>query len=466
MNNIPNIKIGLLESGRLINEVFVDELHDVYVGTSFDNTVVVNVEGFYKKFPVLQYSNDRYYLNIPDGFTVKLFHGDKVVSTDNIKDYPGASINEGVTTIPLSDDIRGMIFFDKHTLLFKIYPFEQTPKELPKEFRGGIFTSDFDITFFSILVLFLLVYILVVHSFSSVEYVNGDINFEKIPERFARLIMDRPDHFKLEKHLEAKGKSDLSKSSLKTMTEKKDTGNGRKMANGQKDKALSNKDVTIASKGRSGGGGVETKRTSTDVVRSAGIIGIIGSRGKGGTVANLFQEGGFNDKLDKALKGVSGLRAGSSIEEAKIRRGSGDASGVDIGSLKTTTGSGLVAFGDSNESGAVNILGEIGGGDVEGTGFMSPATISKVLSQHVSAFQYCYNKALKSNPRLSGELKVKFMILANGDVANDNMGFSGNTSRDRNLTSCIQRVFAKIKFPDPSGGEVIVNYPLNFTAQN
>jgi len=58
------------------------------------------------------------------------------------------------------------------------------------------------------------------------------------------------------------------------------------------------------------------------------------------------------------------------------------------------------------------------------------------------------------------------MILISGEVAKDRMGFSGNTSKDKNLTSCVQRVFSRIKFPDPKGGEVIVNYPLNFTAQN
>ncbi|HOW16500.1 MAG TPA: hypothetical protein PK443_02180, partial [bacterium] len=415
MSNIPNIKIGLLESGRLINEVLVDELKDVSIGTAFDNTIVVNIEGFYKRFPILQYSEDKYYLNVPKGFGGKLFHGDKALSMEDAKAHPGVSINGDVMTIPLSDNVRVILLFDRHTLLLKIYPSEKTPRKLPREYRGGIFTSDFDFTFFTILIGFLFAYVLIVNSFSNVKYTNGNVSFEKIPERFARLIMDKPDQFKTKKRQDIKERAKPANASVKMADTKKTDSDRKKSGNGSKDKALRNKGVTIASKGRAGGGGVETKKSSSEVVRSAGIIGIIGSRGKGGTVANLFQEGGFSDKLDKALKGVSGLRTGSSIDEAKIKRGSGDASGVDIGSLKTTTGSGLVAFGGSNESGAVNILGEIGGDDVEGAGTMSPAVIAKVLSQHVSAFQYCYNKALKSNPRLSGELKVKFMILISGE---------------------------------------------------
>ena len=46
MNRIPNIKIGLLRSGRLINEVVIDDLNEVYVGTSLDNTIVIDSDGF------------------------------------------------------------------------------------------------------------------------------------------------------------------------------------------------------------------------------------------------------------------------------------------------------------------------------------------------------------------------------------------------------------------------------------
>lgn len=457
MNNIPNIKIGLLRSGRLINEVVVDELHDVFVGTALDNTIVVNVDGFYTTFPLLQYGQDRYYLNIPDGMTGKVFQGEKVVSVEGMKDHPDAVSRDGITTIPLSDDVRGILFFDKHTLLFKIYPFEPTPKKLSKKYRGGIFTSDFDFTFFTILSILLVAYVVLVYSFNSVVPKNGDADFEKIPERFARLIMDRPDLPKEQvKELKKNRSSEIKQIKQVSKADKQDN---------VKNKMLRNKGVTIASKGKTGGG-VEAKKSSSEVVRSSGIIGIIGSKGRGGTVANLFQESGFGDKLNKALKGVAGLRAGSSIDEAKMKRGSGDAKGVDIGSLKTTTGSGLVAFGSGQDSGAVNILGGIGEGDVEGAGSMSPAVIAKTLSQHISAFQYCYNKALKTNPRLSGELKVKFIILTSGDVSKNNMSFNGSAARDANLTSCVQRVFTRIRFPSPKGGEVIVNYPLNFTAQN
>jgi len=460
MNNIPNIKIGLLKSGRLINEVVVDELQDVYIGTDLENTIVVNIDGFYQSFPILKCLEGKYYLNIFSGVSGKIFYGEKVVSLDELQNQPDVVFHNGVTTVPLPEDVRGILFFNNHTLLFKVYPFEPTPKSLPKEFRGGIFTSDFDFTFFTIFLVFFAVYIGLAYSFNNFKPKIGEFDFQKIPERFARLVMDKPA-VKVNKEKEQL----LPPKGLEQNDKKLEVDN-------KKNKAIRNKGVTIAAKAKVGGG-VEAKKSSSEIVRSAGIIGIIGSKGSGGTVANLFQESGFSDKLNKALKGVSGLRAGSSIDEAKIKRGSGDAMGVDIGSLKTTTGSGIVAFGDG-KTGSVKILGVgeegivggVKGAEFSGSGYMSPAVIVRVLSQHVSAFQYCYNKALKNNPRLNGELKVKFLILLTGDVSKRNIGFSGLASKDANLTSCVQRVFTRIRFPSPKGGEVLVNYPLHFMAQN
>jgi hypothetical protein len=462
MNRIPNIKIGLLRSGRLINEVVIDDLNEVYVGTSLDNTIVIDSDGFYDKFPLFQYVDDKYVVNVSELMDGKIFQQDNVVSLSEIKKSNEVVSKDNIVSIPISEEARGILFLEDKTILFKVYPSERTMKTLPREFRAGIITSDFDISFFSILSFLIIAYVFAVYSFSNVKYQNNnEINFEKIPERFARLIMDKPEPFKKK---EPPTKEQITKKRAVSNSELRSRDN-KNTGRGIKDKNVRNKDVTIASKGRSGGG-AEVKRSSSEIVRSAGIIGIIGSKGRGGTVANLFQESGFNDKLDKALKGVSGLRAGSTIQEAKIKRGSGDAKGVDIGSLKTTTGSGLVAFGEGQDAGAVNILGDIQQEDVGGAGSMSPAIIAKTLSQHVSAFQYCYNKALKSNPRLSGELKVMFMILLSGSVSTDNMSFSGTAAKDKELTSCVQRVFTRIKFPSPKGGEVVVNYPLNFTAQN
>ena len=456
---LQNIKIGILQSGRLINEIVVEGARDISIGSSLENTITVDEKDFPETSPFLEYSNGQYYLVVLKGFRGKIFDGDDTISLDDVKNNPDTMNKEGKLLLPLSSNVRGMITLNKNTILFKIYFSEQVPKELPPEFKGSFFGGDVDVPFVTILSIFMVIYFALTYAFSTVKYVDK-IEFEKIPEKFARLIMDNPRSFKKEKTKSTKVvKNEEKKKQLKDikLAEKKHdtkaTSNGRRRVAGSLGTT------------KPGGGAVTTSKNPSEVVRSAGIIGIIGSKGSGGTVANLFKQSGFEQKLDKALKGVSGLYVGKTQEEAKMKRGAGEAKGIDVGSLKTTTGSGVVAFGSSNTS-ATSIIGKIDEKDVEGEGKMSPSVIAKILSQHVSAFQYCYNKALQSNPKLNGELKVKFIIRENGAVDGRNLEFNGPAARDLNLTSCVQRVFSRIKFPSPKGGDVIVNYPLNFMAQN
>lgn len=458
---VPNVKIGVLHSGKLINELVVEELKDITIGTALNNTITVHSHTFYETFSFLVYSEGKYYLNVYRGASGKVFEGKNVLSLSDVPNHPDAVQRGELFTLPLSNDVRGILHVGKETILFKIYPSEPVPSELPKEFRGGFLSSEFDYSFFTILGIFILSYILLVHSFSQVKVVE-QVRFEQIPERFARLIMDTTDPFKKNKTKKTDLK-ELAKTQERTEMKQKEPPAEKKTAGtGSKDKR--NKERVLAA-ARPGGGAEHPIKNTSEIVRSSGIIGIIGSKGKGGSVANLFHSGEFNEKLNKALKGVSGLHAATSITEAKMKRGSGDAKGIDVGSLKALTGSGLVAFGSNNAS-ALNILGNIGEKDIEGEGTMSPNVIAKILAQHVGAFQYCYNRALQTNPKLAGEVKVRFTIKLDGLVEKRNIGYSGSAARDPNLTSCIGRVFSRMKFPEPKGGEVIVNYPLNFMAQN
>ena len=197
MNNmiVPNVKIGVLHSGKLINELIADELKDVTIGTSLNNTITVHSHNFYETFSFLVYNDGKYYLNMYRGASGKIFEGKNVLSLSDVPNHPDAVQRGELFTLPLSNDVRGILHVGKETILFKIYPSEPIPKELPKEFRGGFLSSEFDYSFFTILCVFILGYILLVTSFSHVK-VTEQIRFEQIPERFARLIMNAPDPFK------------------------------------------------------------------------------------------------------------------------------------------------------------------------------------------------------------------------------------------------------------------------------
>ncbi|MBN1113722.1 MAG: AgmX/PglI C-terminal domain-containing protein [Oligoflexia bacterium] len=440
---VQNVKIGLLQDGKLLREFVIDDTRNVTVGSSMDNTITVFGSDVPRSMTLLEYSRGVYHLNVHGGLRGRLFDAGNITTLDD----------SGRGQYELSDNVRGSIEIGRNTLLFKVYPSESVPLMLPKEFRGSI-AEKVDLSFLFIAVVLFIAYFMLISAFQKV-IPREKVHFDEVPERFARLILDKPIVIKQKKkevvNLD-KPEKPVVKNAVKT---------GRK----EKQKKADVK-RNIGGTKRKGGGSMITKQNAAELVRTAGIIGIIGSKGsKKGAVANLFGERDFGQKLNKALKGVAGLHAGKTLNEARMRRGAGSAEGVDIGSLKTTTGTGAVAFGSSNVS-AVNVLGNLGDSDVTGEGSINPAVIAKTLARHVGAFQYCYNKALRGNPRLSGELKIRFTILLNGNVSTGDIRFSGPASKDGSLTSCIYRTFLRIKFPSPKGGEVTVNYPLNFTAQN
>jgi hypothetical protein len=88
-----------------------------------------------------------------------------------------------------------MLLLGKQTMLFKIYPGEPVPKKLPKEFQGTFLGGYFDRSFFLVFLFFLISYLFLIYSFSQVKPRNI-IGLEKIPGRFARLIMDSPAYTK------------------------------------------------------------------------------------------------------------------------------------------------------------------------------------------------------------------------------------------------------------------------------
>ncbi len=451
-----DLRICIVQEGKIINEVLFNKEQDVNVGTSLKNDIVLM--GVPDKIDLFVYKDGIYFLKLFKGISGKVIEDNKILSFDELVNAPGV-VNDGTSIyVPLSQNARGSIALDNNTLLFRMNPSIPVPSVVPKEFQTN-FLTDFDFSFILISFFLFLSYIIIVSSFSKFKP-KEIVKFEDVPEQFARLILDKPI---VVKQVKPKPKN------LKTIDKPKKKLKNKVSKNVKKAKTNKKVKRNVSGTKRKGGGAIKPSRKEVaEMVRTSGIIGIIGSKSKNGSsgnVVDLFSQAGFGKKLDKALKGVAGLSTGKSLSEVRMKKGAGSAKAISIGSLKTTTGSGAVAFGKTNVS-AVNVLGDASDSEQSGQGSINPGVIAKTLAKHVGAFQYCYNKALRSNAKLSGELKVIFLIKIDGSVSNAEMDFEGPASKFKKLTSCIKRVFRRIRFPKPKGGEVTVGYPLNFTAQN
>lgn len=99
-------------------------------------------------------------------------------------------------------------------------------------------------------------------------------------------------------------------------------------------------------------------------------------------------------------------------------------------------------------------------------GTLSREAIRSVIRTKSSEYQACYESRLASAPDLAGRLVMLFVIAPTGAVeivqAEDGPG-----AFDLPLEACVARVLAGLRFPQPTGGGiVIVHYPFVFAQRD
>jgi hypothetical protein len=100
------------------------------------------------------------------------------------------------------------------------------------------------------------------------------------------------------------------------------------------------------------------------------------------------------------------------------------------------------------------------GVSVSGPGTISDSAIEKTLAKYLQKFQYCYEKALLTDPSLAGTIQMQWTIRMGGAVADSRVVRSALNNQA--LHSCLTRELSKIVFPSPTGGAVVVKKPFSF----
>lgn len=95
------------------------------------------------------------------------------------------------------------------------------------------------------------------------------------------------------------------------------------------------------------------------------------------------------------------------------------------------------------------------------SGELPTSDIRRVLAEHQSAIRSCYERQLRNNNQLQGDVKLQVRIGNDGKVTA--VRTSGNL-RDSEVKSCMQSIAKQWTFPAPSGGTCAVfDAPFKFT---
>ena len=89
--------------------------------------------------------------------------------------------------------------------------------------------------------------------------------------------------------------------------------------------------------------------------------------------------------------------------------------------------------------------------------------VGKVINEHVNEIRSCYERALLRDPNLgAGKVLLEWTIGLGGSVTK--VGAKVATIRSNEVVSCLLDTVRAMTFPKPTGGEVIVSYPVLFNA--
>lgn len=97
----------------------------------------------------------------------------------------------------------------------------------------------------------------------------------------------------------------------------------------------------------------------------------------------------------------------------------------------------------------------------ECTGEIAPAAARQVIQEHNAQIRNCYERQLKQNPMLEGNMTLAVRIAPNGQV--DGTQVTGSL-RDREVFACVRSVASHMRFPSPGGRDcAVVQVPFAFS---
>jgi TonB family protein len=276
-------------------------------------------------------------------------------------------------------------------------------------------------------------------------------SIEEIPERFAKLIIEKP----LPK--EPKNKPLVNNQVAKEAVAQ---------AEAQKE----------SSQAGAGPSAVVKQSVARQVarveqkIRTVGVLGMltgVGTTAKGPSVVDVLGSVGNKKEhavdLDKALAEVSGLQQTKSIDV--MQRKLVKSKDVEISHKESIddliAGIGAAKTSDLSKRGDILISRpESIEGAASSNAKRDISAINAVVASHKVSVRMSYERFLKKSPDLAGKITIRFTIDAGGNVTR--LEIMENTTGNKELEDEIAHKVKMWKFESIPEGEVTVTYPLVF----
>jgi len=456
------LRIGIIQSGKIIEERLLRNRHPITIGQSPKNTFVIPVSNLPKTATLFDLKRGGYVLQFKDGMDGRVSLEDGVMDFGALKSKGVAKRRGDLWNLGLSEKSRGKIVLGDVTLLFQfVTPPPPAPKlQLPAAARGG-WVKAIEWHFVIIVLISCFIQAGAIMALVMQDWPEVSRGGAGIPDRFVSLLV--PEVQVEAQPEEAVAETGDSGDEVEEVKEEKPKKADKEP---KAEKASPGKaDPEAAARAAARRKAELAKKVQNNTLLK--FIGAKGAGGSGGSVADALSGGASRSRIDDAFAGASGVASAvAGQDRGRVGVGAaGDTGGeaVSIGDLKSSrTGKTVKGGGKKREVKVKAKVKTAGPTSAIGTGKLDKGKIASVVRRRIKSVQSCYERELKKNPDLAGKISMQFTIGSVGRVTA--IKATVNTTGSASVANCIKQRISLWRFPKPEGGDVTVSYPFVFTA--
>jgi len=438
------LRIGVVQSGRIIEERIIKQRTHVTVGSSEKAMFVIATQNLPPSFRLFELVGNDYCLNFLDGMSGRIALPTGISDLSMLKGQARRT-PQGAYQVRLTEDSRGKVVVGNNTILFQFVapPPVQPKPQLPVSVTQGATSIDWPTTMvaaFSFLLHFLAIG--AVYSdwldpvFDEEVSVAGLVDSMKAlpppPPVETTETTDQPSE-----NAEKAEKAEKPKSGGKSGGA---PGAGGKMTAGQAaalSKELDQLEMMTL-------GALSSQGPAT-----AGVL-------RGGEVPTSALDAAAASGAGVSAGGIGGLKLGGGGGTIRPGMAGGGLAGIgQSGKAEGSSGTGEVKKVQGPKGSA-----SVGGASVSG-GVVSNA--SRVVAGMRAGFRSCYNRGLAENPDAQGSIRLSIRVGPGGEVQGVTASPSGNLPGS--VVSCVQSRASAAQFDPPEGGSAVVVVPVSFVKQ-
>lgn len=440
------LRIGLVQSGRVVEERIIKQRTTVTVGSNERAVFVIPSQAVPPMFKLFELVGNDYHLNFLDGMTGRVALASGITDLAALKGQ--AKKVGGAYQMKLTEEARGKVVVGETTFLFQFVapPPVQPRPQLPLAVKGGIAAQiDWTLTIiaaFSFLLHFGIVGVM--YSDWMDPVVGDDFNVAGLVDMMKNIPPPPVTETPVETNTAA-----TSTAATAAPTKATASGGGGKATGGGQSKAA---------------GSVGDKQAAALAAQADAMqMQMLAALGGGSAVQGALNRSDI-PPVDLSGAAASGAGVAHGTGDLKVGGGGGAVQGGGKGGGLGSLGGGTKGSGDGTAGQERKVEGPKGDAQLgSSTATVPVSDADRVIAGMRARFRQCYQTGLNSDPSMSGKVVITAKVGPNGEVSSADV--SSNSGLSQGVASCIANVVKRGQFNAPGGGGSTLNIPVTFVQQ-